>query len=137
MIASITAKPSAKATNGESTIGMRTLSTTVAQLTRTPPAMAAPTRPPISACEEDDGSPKYHVIRFQVIAPSSPAITITSPWLPVPGLMTSLTVCATFWPRKAPTKFITAAIVSATRGVSARVETDVAIALAASWNPLV
>ena len=34
-------------------------------------------------------------------------------------------------------KFITAAIVSATRGVSARVETDVAMALAASWKPLV
>ncbi len=96
MIASIMAKPSAKATNGEMSIGRRTLSTTVAQLTRTPPAMAAPTRPPIRACEEDDGNPKYHVIRFQVIAPSSPAITITSPWLPVPGLMTSLTVCATF-----------------------------------------
>ena len=51
--------------------------------------------------------------------------------------MTSLTVCATSWPRKAPTKFITAAIVSAIRGVSARVETEVAIALAASWNPFV
>ena len=36
MIASIKAKPSAKATNGDNTIGMRTLSTTVAQLTRTP-----------------------------------------------------------------------------------------------------
>ena len=52
-------------------------------------------------------------------------------------LITSLTVLATSWPRKAPTKFITAAITSATRGVSARVETEVAIALAASWKPLV
>ena len=86
MIASIMAKPSAKPTNGETSIGIRTLSTTVAQLTKAPPAMAAPTRPPIRACEEDDGSPKYQVIRFQVIAPSSPAITITSPWLPVPGI---------------------------------------------------
>ena len=51
--------------------------------------------------------------------------------------MTSLTVFATSWPRSAPTKFITAASVSAMRGVSARVETDVAIALAASWNPFV
>ena len=49
----------------------------------------------------------------------------------------SETVLATFWPRKAPTKFMTAAMASATRGVSARVETDVAIALAASWKPLV
>ena len=44
---------------------------------------------------------------------------------------------ATFWPRKAPTKFITAARIRATRGVSARVDTDVAIALAASWKPFV
>ena len=41
------------------------------------------------------------------------------------------------WPRKAPTKFMTAAMASAMRGVSARVETDVAMALAASWKPLV
>ena len=51
--------------------------------------------------------------------------------------MTSLTVCATFCPRKAPTKFMIAAITSAMRGVSARVETEVAIAFAASWKPLV
>ena len=36
-------------------------------------ANAAPTTPPMSACEELDGSPKYHVTRFQVIAPISPA----------------------------------------------------------------
>ncbi len=116
---------------------MATLSMTVVQLTKAPAARAEPTRPPISACEDDDGSPKYQVIRFQVIAPTRPAITITRPWLPLPGSMTSLTVFATFWPRKAPTKFITAAMLSATRGVSARVETEVAIALAASWKPLV
>ena len=34
-------------------------------------------------------------------------------------------------------KFITAAIASAIRGVSARVETEVAMAFAASWKPLV
>ncbi len=32
---------------------------------------------------------------------------------------------------------MTAAMISAMRGVSARVETDVAMALAASWKPLV
>ena len=31
--------------------------------------------PPISAWLELDGSPKYQVIRFQVIAPTSPAST--------------------------------------------------------------
>jgi 2-keto-4-pentenoate hydratase len=46
-------------------------------------------------------------------------------------------VAATFVEMSAPITFITAAIVSATRGVSARVEIEVAIALAESWNPLV
>ena len=72
-----------------------------------------------------------------MIAPSRPAITITRPWVPDGGEIVSLTVWATFWPRKAPTKFMIAAIPRATRGVSARVEIDVAMALAASWNPLV
>ena len=71
------------------------------------------------------------------MAPIRPAITITRPCVPIPGSIVSETVWATFWPRKAPTKFITAAMASATRGVSAPVETDVAMALAASWNPLV
>ena len=71
------------------------------------------------------------------MAPSSPASTITRPAFPGGGEITSLTVCATSWPRRAPTKFMIAASVSAIRGVSARVETDVAIALAASWNPFV
>ena len=39
-------------------------------------ANAAPTTPPISACEELDGSPKYQVTRFQAIAPIRPAKTI-------------------------------------------------------------
>ena len=74
---------------------------------------------------------------FHVIAPSRPHITITSPWVPGPGSIVSETVWATFWPRNAPTKFMTAAMARATRGFSAPVETEVAIALAASWNPLV
>ena len=80
---------------------------------------------------------------FQAIAPSRPDITITSACTGSPESMsagkviTSATVWATFCPRNAPMKFITAAIARATRGVSARVETEVAIALAASWNPLV
>ena len=53
-----------------------------------------------------------------------------------PVRMSSI-VLATSTPSNAPTKFRTAAIARATRGVSARVETDVAIALAASWKPLV
>ncbi len=83
-----------------------------------------------------------------MIAPSRPAITITRAFTVASvaasapsdaggNWMTSETVCATFCPRNAPMKFITAASASAMRGVRARVETDVAIALAASWNPLV
>ena len=34
-------------------------------------ATAAPTSPPISACEEDDGMPYHHVITFHAIAPTS------------------------------------------------------------------
>ncbi len=73
-----------------------------------------------------------------MIAPIRAAITTTRPCSPLGVLMMPLpTVSATSVPRNAPTKFITAAIASATRGVSARVETEVAIALEASWKPLV
>src|SRR6187200_2363628 len=81
MIESITTNAIAKPTSGEATIGMRTFSLMVAQWTSAPPAIAAPTIPPINACEEDEGRPKYHVVRFQVIAPTNPARTITSPEL--------------------------------------------------------
>ncbi len=91
----------------------------------------------MSACEEEDGSPKYQVSRFQLIAPMRPAMTTVRPWVFCGSVMTPATVFATSWPRKAPTKFMIAAMPRATRGVSARVDTDVAMAFAASWNPLV
>ena len=46
-------------------------------------------------------------------------------------------VAATSSDRKAPTKFSTAARPTATRGGIARVEIEVATALAVSWKPLV
>ena len=46
-------------------------------------------------------------------------------------------VAATFWPKNAPNRLATAAMPRAMRGVSARVETEVAMAFAASWKPLV
>ena len=46
-------------------------------------------------------------------------------------------VAATASERNAPTKFSTAASATATRGDIARVEIDVATALAVSWKPLV
>ena len=58
----------------------------------------APTSPPISACELDEGMPPHQVIRFQQIAPiSAPKITRASmtsaETMPVP------TVCATWRPK--------------------------------------
>jgi len=41
----------------------------------------APTRPPNSACDDEDGMPKYQVIRFHVMAPISPARMMISPCL--------------------------------------------------------
>ena len=38
----------------------------------------APIRPPTSACDDDDGMPKYQVARFQTMAPTRPHIRIAS-----------------------------------------------------------
>ena len=57
MIASISAKPRLNATTGETNIGMTTFSSTTAQLAVAPAATAAPTRPPMSAWDDDDGRP--------------------------------------------------------------------------------
>ena len=57
MIASMMMNASEKPTIGEAIIGMTTFSMIVDHSMVTPPASPAPTRPPISACEDDDGSP--------------------------------------------------------------------------------
>ena len=119
-------------------MGTTTFSTTPAHCTVPADASAAPTSPPISACDEDDGRPSRQVTRFQKMAPSSAASTTSRPRVPCGAAMIPLpTVDATCVPRNAPTRFMTAAIASATRGVRARVATEVAIALAASWKPFV
>ena len=60
---------------------------------------------------------------------------------PRPPVGASMIPAPTLWarwaPKQAPTKLAIAAIVNAIRGVSARVETEVAMALAESWKPLV
>ncbi len=77
-------------------------------------------------------------MRFHTIAPISAAATMVSPCMSFGGSMMPLpTVLATPVPRNAPTRFITAAMARAARGVSARVDTEVAMAFAASWKPLV
>ena len=94
MKASISRNARTKPTTGETTIGISTLSTIVAQCTRAPAAIAEPTSPPIRAWDDDDGSPNHQVIRFQMIAPSSPHSTMVRPCTTVnPAvLIVSLTV---------------------------------------------
>src|SRR5947209_5603581 len=114
-------------------MGTATLVSTPFHCTVVAEASAAPTRPPISACDEDDGRPKYQVIRFQVIAPITAAITTVIPFPVLGVLITPLaTVTATPVPASAPSRFITPASASAPRSESALVETAEAMALAAS-----
>ena len=127
-----------KARIGAITAGIATFSTRPSQITALGPsaAKAAPTTPPISACEDDDGRPKYHVSRFQKIAPINPEKTIASVIMSASTMPLAI-VAATCSDRNAPTKFRIAASVTATRGAIARVEIDVATAFAVSWKPLV
>lgn len=113
---------------------MITLSTTpVVQCTVLLDASPAPTRPPINACEEEDGSPKYHVMKFHAIAPTRAARTTAMPAVPGGGSMIDFAiVTATPVESSAPPRFAIAAMIRAVRGVRARVEIALAMALAAS-----
>src|SRR5215208_1779146 len=128
----------ANARIGATMAGTMTLPTSPEPITAWAPSAtkAAPTTPPIRACEELDGRPKYQVARFHAIAPISPANTIrgvirsasTMPWA---------TVAATSSEMNAPAKFRTAAKPTASLGAIARVEIEVATTFAVSWKPLV
>src|SRR5918999_2543825 len=126
------------ARTGATSAGIATFSISPSPNTALAPsaANAAPTTPPISACELEDGRPKYHVARLQAIAPTSPAKTIGGV-ISSASTMPDAIVAATSSDRNAPTKFRVAAKLTATRGFIARVEIDVATAFAVSWNPLV
>src|SRR3954471_16019779 len=133
------AKPATvNARTGASSPGTMTFSTIPSPSMALAPSLtkAAPTTPPMSACEELAGNPSHHVARFHVIAPIRPAnttvVVIASAWT-----MPLATVAATASEMKAPAKFRTADIATAERGDIARVETDVAMAFAVSWNPFV
>src|SRR4051794_11546798 len=134
----IAAPATRKARIGATTAGIRTLPTSPSVRTASKPAAATaePTTPPISACEELEGSPKYQVTRFQAIAPIRPAKTIVG--VITSALTTSLaTVAATLIEMKAPTKLSSEANPIATDGRAAPVEIEVATTLAVSWKPLV
>ena len=95
-------------------------------------AMAAPHNPPMSAWLELDGNPRYQVIRFQVIAPTSPAKSTVLEEIAVGSTTSLATVAATSSEMKAPTKLRIAAKPTATRGDIALVEIEVATTLAVS-----
>src|SRR5580765_1899714 len=123
---------------GDRTIGMMTLSMMPCHLTVAPAASAAPPSPPMRAWLEEDGRPNHQVSRFQAMAPMRAPAQMTSPEVPCGAVMMPLpTVAATLVPANAPNRLAAAAMTSAMRGVSARVDTDVAMALAESWKPLV
>ena len=122
--------------DGATSAGIATLSSSPFQLTAPPEASVAPTTPPIRACEDDDGNPSHHVTRFQAIAPIRPANTVSSVTEPASTMPVAI-VAATDSDRKAPRKLRLEAMITAIRGDIARVETEVAIDFAVSWNPLV
>ncbi len=127
-----------KARIGATRAGTITFSISPSPNTASGPAAtsAAPTSPPINACEDDDGSPNHQVARFQAMAPIKPAKTIGNVTSSA-STMPLATVAATSSEMKAPRKLSTAASATAVRGCIARVEIDVATALAVSWKPLV
>src|SRR5579872_395823 len=93
---------------------------------------AAPARPPIRACEEEVGNPHHQVSKSQTIAPKSPVITTY--WVTVSmRIIPPPIVLATAVPRRnAATKLKNAAHTTASFGDRTRVDTTVAMLLAAS-----
>ena len=138
MIVISAAAPTSPAT-GASSDGTSTLSLSPSQLTTAKPPVAAteePMMPPTSAWLELDGIARYHVIRFHVIAPTSPART-TFNVIAAGSTIPVAIVAATAKKKNAPAKFRIAELSTAIRGDSACVETLVAIEFAVSWNPFV
>src|SRR5213082_130330 len=90
----------------------------------------------MSACEELVGKPRINVVRFQVMAPRRPARMTC--WLIISMCTRPLPmVLATAVPKKkAAKKFQKAAQATAVKGFRTRVETTVAMELAASCQPL-
>src|SRR5512132_2741037 len=136
-LASMSRNPSAIPNSGDRKMN-RIVFCRLAAFRTLKPALATPAagNPPMIACEEEVGSPSHQVKRFQAMAPVSPANTTAS--LTTAGSTVLPTVLATLvWNTKKAAKLKVAAQMTAIRGVSTRVETTVAIELAASWKPLV
>jgi hypothetical protein len=130
-------RPSAIPIAGDKTIKTAVFMIPFQTRTLIPPSMTpAPMRPPMRACEELLGRPKYQVMIFQVIAPPSAARTIesfTTAGLTMPVPM----VLATWTPtKKTAANSKKAAQMTAYLGGRTLVDTMVEIALAESWKPL-
>ena len=129
--------PPMKPMIGEPTSGRSTLVTMPSMFHEEMPAEMsdAPSMPPIRAWLDDEGIPSRQVIRFQMIAPTS-AAAMTAWDSTFGSMIPPATVCATAVPVRAPAKLATELMTIAQPGLSARVLTLVAIALAVSWKPL-
>ncbi len=72
----MSAPPSNRPASGEITMNAAVFSTLDALIASMPPLIsAAPTRPPMRACDDDVGIPKCHERKFQMTAASSAAKT--------------------------------------------------------------
>jgi hypothetical protein len=100
------------------------------------PATADPTKPPTSVCDELDGRPSHHVIRFQIIAADT-AEVIRVRLMTLVSITPFPIVVATLRGKiKNARKLKIAANATAEIGDNTLVDTTVAIELAESWNPL-
>src|SRR5712691_13465059 len=124
-------------TSGDSTIATSVFDSPLQTAAEIPAlAIPAPISPPIKACELEDGIPNPHVIRFQTMAPIN-AANITCASMTLGSMMPVPIVLATWSPNTMKaTKLKNAAHTTAYCGRSTRVETMVAIELAASCSPL-
>jgi hypothetical protein len=73
-LASMSRKPRAIPNSGDKTMN-RAVFCRLAVLRTLKPALAipAPAKPPMRACDEEVGRPSHQVVRFQEMAPTSPA----------------------------------------------------------------
>src|SRR5215218_4843847 len=134
---SISRNPRAIPNSGDRGMNRMVFSRLLASSTPKPAlATPAPAKPPMRACEDEVGRPSHQVRRFQAMAPASPAKTTAS--LTTAESTVLPTVLATcVWKTRKAMKLNRAAQTTASRGVRTRVETTVAMELAASWKPLV
>src|SRR5579859_5179598 len=132
MITRIEIAPSAMPSSGEMTMNMAALRKNARSSDDVPAlTIAAPAKPPKRACDDDVGSASHQVMRSQTMAPISAAPTRVrdTTWGSTPLAIPE----ATFVSKTLKAmKLKTAAHTTAARGERTRVETTVAMELAAS-----